>query len=63
MENVFTFLPDILFGLPVTTADGDDGGAREQMALTRTHFKFGEEETDWTTDYRSGFQFDKEKVR
>lgn len=33
-----------------------------QVALTRTHFKFGEEEMDYTTDYQTGFQYDPEKV-
>ena len=33
-----------------------------QVALTRTHFKFGEEEMDYTTDHQMGFQYDPEKV-
>ncbi|CAM9221602.1 unnamed protein product [Hapterophycus canaliculatus] len=34
-----------------------------KVALTRTHFKFGEEDMDYTTDHQMGFQYDPEKVK
>ncbi|CAM9410279.1 unnamed protein product, partial [Choristocarpus tenellus] len=33
-----------------------------KVALTRTHFNFGEEDMDYTSDYKRGFTYDKEKV-
>lgn len=51
--HAFPIAPTTLLLIPGT----------KQVALTRTHFKFGEEDMDYTTDHQMGFQYDPEKVR